>query len=119
MEANDLDTLSELVIEECDRIIDHEGHAPARVLVATFGSEVRDRLRDEHAFVRWEDSDDQTIVCETVHRSKGLEFDYVVLAATSNDMSDALLYVGVSRAIAGLTVIGPAALAARLGLELP
>lgn len=119
VEANDLDTLSELVIEECDRIIDHEGHAPARVLVATFGSEVRDRLRDEHAFVRWEDSDDQTIVCETVHRSKGLEFDYVVLAATSNDMSDALLYVGVSRAIAGLTVIGPAALAARLGLELP
>ncbi|MTA15196.1 MAG: hypothetical protein F2534_21595, partial [Actinobacteria bacterium] len=79
---------------------------------------VRDRLRSDHAFVRWEDSDDRTIICETVHRSKGLEFDYVVLAAVNNDMSDALLYVGVSRAIAGLTVIGPRALAERLGLDL-
>ncbi len=31
-------------------------------------------------------------------------------------MSDALLYVGASRAVTGLTVIGPTALAARLGL---
>ena len=118
-EANDLDTLGELVIEECDRLLDVEGHAPARVLVATFNTEVRDRLRSDHAFVRWEDGDEQTIICETVHRSKGLEFDYVVLAATTNDMSDALLYVGVSRAITGLTVIGPKALAARLGLDCP
>lgn len=117
VEAHDLDTLSELVMEECDRLLDHQGHAPARVLVATFSSEVRDRLRSDHAFVRWEDSDDRTIICETVHRSKGLEFDYVVLAAVNNDMSDALLYVGVSRAIAGLTVIGPNALAERLGLD--
>ena len=41
-EANDLDTLSELVIAEADRIVDHEGHAPARVLVATFSSAVLD-----------------------------------------------------------------------------
>ncbi|CAB4598997.1 unannotated protein [freshwater metagenome] len=41
-----------------------------------------------------------------------------MLAAVNNDMSDALLYVGVSRAIAGLTVIGPRALAERLGLDL-
>ena len=54
-----------------------------------------------------------------MHRAKGLEFDYVVLAATTNDMNDALLYVGVSRAIAGLTVIGPTTLATRLGLDTP
>lgn len=117
VEAYGLDALSELVMEECDRLLEHEGHAPARVLVATFSSEVRDRLREDHAFVRWEESDDRTIICETVHRSKGLEFDYVVLAAVNNDMSDALLYVGVSRAIAGLTIIGPRALAQRLGLD--
>ncbi len=115
--CDDLDSLSELVIEEIDRIVDHEGHAPARVLVATFSSEVRDRLRTEHAFVRWEDGDDRTVICETVHRAKGLEFDYVVLAATNDTMSDALLYVGVSRAVAGLTVIGPRGLLARLGLD--
>ena len=45
-----------------------------------------------------------------------LEFDYVVLAAADNLMSDALLYVGASRAVTGLTVIGPSALATRLGL---
>ncbi len=117
VEANDPDAVSELVIAEVDRLIDDQGHAPARILVATFASAVRDRLRGEHAFVRWEESDDQTVICETVHRSKGLEFDYVVLAAIDNDMSDALLYVGVSRAIAGLTVIGPVALAERLGLD--
>jgi hypothetical protein len=115
--CDDLDGLSELVIEEVDRIVDHEGHAPSRVLVATFSSEVRDRLRAEHAFVRWEDSDDRTVICETVHRAKGLEFDYVVLAAVNDTMSDALLYVGVSRAVAGLTVIGPRSLLDRLGLD--
>ncbi len=48
----------------------------------------------------------------------GLEFDYVILAATASDaVTDALLYVGVIRAIAGLTVVGPRAIAERLGIE--
>lgn len=53
-----------------------------------------------------------------VHRVKGLEFDCVVLAASAADtVSDALLYVGASRAIAGLTFVGPRTIAARLGLD--
>lgn len=51
------------------------------------------------------------IICENVHRVKGLEFDYVVQAATAADtVSDALRYVGVSRALVGLTVIAASAI---------
>ncbi len=115
-EANDLGAVAELVGEEIDRIVDFEGHSPPRVLVATFATEVRNRLRDEFALVPWESGTSTAIICENVHRVKGLEFDYVVLAAPANTMTKALLYVGVSRAISGLTVIGPRGLAARLGL---
>jgi DNA helicase IV len=67
--------------------------------------------------VPWEGGQSTTVICENVHRVKGLEFDYVILAASAADtVSDALLYVGASRAIAGLTLIGPKAIAARLGL---
>lgn len=115
-EANDIDEVVELVGEEIDRIIDLEGHETARVLIATFSSEVRDRLREDLALVPWEAGAPTTIVCENVHRMKGLEFDYVVLASPAADVSDMLLYVGVSRAVSGLTVIGPRGLAGRLGL---
>ena len=69
------------------------------------------------AFVPWEGGQATTVICENVHRVKGLEFDYVVLAASEADnVTDALLYVGASRAITGLTLVGPKAIAARLGL---
>ena len=120
-EANDVDSVAELVGEEIDRLVDFEGHDPERILVATFSTQVRDRLREEFAFVPWEQGQPTTIICENVHRVKGLEFDYVVLVATADDavsrVTDALLYVGVSRAIFGLTVIGPRSIADRLGIE--
>ena len=120
-EANDVDSVAELVGEEIDRLVDFEGHDPERILVATFSTQVRDRLREEFAFVPWEQGQPTTIICENVHRVKGLEFDYVVLVATADDavsrVTDALLYVGVSRAIFGLTVIGPRSIANRLGIE--
>jgi ATP-dependent exoDNAse (exonuclease V) alpha subunit len=52
-------------------------------------------------------------VCETVHRSKGLEYDAVVLVVDKLDVSDLHLYVGASRAVSLLTVIGPAGLEER------
>ena len=116
-EADTADAVAEIVGEEIDRIIDFEGHDPPRVLVATFSTALRDRLREELAFVPWEGGQATTVICENVHRVKGLEFDYVVLAASEADnVTDALLYVGASRAITGLTLVGPKAIAARLGL---
>jgi ATP-dependent exoDNAse (exonuclease V) alpha subunit len=39
------------------------------------------------------------------------------LVSETNDISDTLLYVGISRAVSELVIIGPQALARRLGLE--
>lgn len=115
--ADDVDVVYEHVGNEIDRIVDGEGHEPPRVLFATFNRALRDQLRDQFGFVQWEAGGSRAIVCETVHRMKGLEFDYVVLVAAPNDhVSDALLYVGASRAISGLSVIAPSEVGARLGL---
>ncbi len=51
-----------------------------------------------------------------VHRLKGLEFDTVILTATKDCEDEALLYVGVSRAVSELIVVGPRDFADRLGL---
>ena len=66
-------------------------------------------------FGSWEERGEHTIVCENVQRMKGLEFDVVVLVA-DDDVTDLLLYVGMSRAVSGFTLVGPASVAARLGL---
>jgi ATP-dependent exoDNAse (exonuclease V) alpha subunit len=56
------------------------------------------------------------VACENVHRIKGLEADTVVLASPDADVADTLLYVGISRAVSQLVLVGPRALAARVGL---
>jgi hypothetical protein len=88
------------------------------VLVATIRSSVRDRLREDYAFVGWESRDPMAIVCENVHRIKGLEYDHVILVVHDPDgpISDELLYVGASRAVMSLTVIGPPEVGDRLGI---
>jgi ATP-dependent exoDNAse (exonuclease V) alpha subunit len=76
---------------------------------------MRDRLRAAMAFGSWEQRGEHTYVCETVHRTKGLEFDFVVLVA-DEDVTDLLLYVGLSRALVGFSLVAPATVASRLGL---
>jgi hypothetical protein len=102
--------------EAIDVILDERDHAPESILVATASSQLRDQLINDYAFSRWEDRDHTTIVCENVHRMKGLEFDHLVLVVPDAATPDELLYVGVSCAILSLTVIGPRAVAERLHL---
>ena len=103
--------------EAIDVILDDRDHQPGTMLVATTAGAVRDQLIDEYGFVRWEDSTESTILCENIHRVKGLEFDHVILVLPDPDTADELLYVGLSRAVISLTVIGPASIAERLGLD--
>jgi hypothetical protein len=111
-----LDESIDLAGNEVDRIVETDGIDPRRVLFATFSRETRNALYEQLGMVRWEDRSEQTLACETVRRSKGLEYDYVVLVAGPDDeVTDAMLYVGCSRAVSGLTIIGPAELGARLG----
>ena len=117
MPADDLASATEAVGEEIDRVLDDDDRDPDRVLVLTVKRAVRDHLRAALGFVSWEESDERSIACETVHRAKGLEFDHVILVLPDDDVSDALLYIGVSRAISGLTIVGPEAVRQRLGLS--
>lgn len=114
--ADDLDAVVARVDAELERLTD-EGRDLNGVVVATFRSAVRDRLKSELDLVRWDDRLDGTVVCENVHRLKGLEFDTVILATLDDEDDLTKLYVGVSRAVAELVVVGPEQLAQRLGLE--
>ena len=100
------------------RPLEDRDHAASTVLVATIRSSVRDRLRGDYAFVAWDSGDPMAIVCENVHRIKGLEYDHVILVVHDPDgpVPDELLYVGSSRAVMSLTVIGPASVGERLDI---
>lgn len=87
--------------------LEDRGHGAQSILVATFTTAVRDLLRRSYAFVAWEDREPMAIVCENVHRVKGLEFDHVILVLHDDTVSDELLYVGLSSAVISATVIGP------------
>ncbi len=116
IEASDADAVENAVDAELQRIIENEGRSPAGVCVGTVRSGVRDHLRNALNLVRWEDRHEGQVVCENVHRLKGLEFDTVILAAAKDCEDEALLYVGVSRAVSELIVVGPREFADRLGL---
>lgn len=53
-------------------------------------------------------------MCENVHRAKGLEVDTVIFLSPTDDVDDTLLYIGLSRAVLELVVVGPRSLAERL-----
>ena len=83
--------------------------------VIASNQELRDRLRRELGFGTWEERGDK-IVCESVRRLKGTEFDTVILADDRGEFDQQKLYVAVSRAISQLIVVGPTSLGERLGL---
>jgi hypothetical protein len=114
-EADHLDAVTALVDAELERLED-EGRDPSGVCVATFHTTVRDQLRRQLDLCPWEARRDGSVVCENVHRLKGLEFDTVILAGPDDEDDLAVLYVGVSRAVSELVVVGPRPLAARLDL---
>lgn len=116
-EATDLDEIVAAVGAELERLR-AEDRDPDGIAVITTSSRSRDQLRGSLALRAW-DAPGPAVACETVHRAKGLEVDTVVLVADRPDVDDALLYVGVARAVAELVVIGPRAVADRLGMSAP
>ena len=76
---------------------------------------LRDTLRDELDLGSWDERDSK-IVCETERRLKGTEFDTVILVDPDYRMDDRALYIGISRAINQLFVVGSHELGLRLRL---
>lgn len=64
----------------------------------------------EFKLCRWSDRDEDNIVCETIHSTKGLERSAVILVNRDDEPDATLTYVGASRAVAYLAVIGTQAL---------
>jgi DNA helicase IV len=66
----------------------------------------------------WDERENKT-VCETERRMKGTEFDTVILVDPEDRMDDRALYIGISRAINQLFVVGSRELGERLRLVKP
>lgn len=112
----DTDGAATAARSELDRLVLDEERDPTQVAVLTFSSALRDRLLDELELVRWEQRGDG-VVCENVHRVKGLEADTVVLVADTDEVPRDLLYVGISRAVSELVLIAPPPVGTGLGLK--
>ena len=110
------DGLRSAVTDEIARLRS-QGFDDDSIAVICLDSAARDLLRQSPEFCRWEDRDEGRVVCETARRLKGLEYQTVVMVTSRWPIDDTLLYVAVSRAVLGLTVIGPPGLGERLGLE--
>jgi superfamily I DNA and RNA helicase len=116
--ATDIDNVAAVVEAELERIIEDELRDPARIGIVTIHGNDRDELRRRLELVAWEDRGDGAVVCETFRRAKGLEFDTVILVAPkAQDAAEVTpLYIGVSRAVSELVVVGSAEVADRLGI---
>jgi hypothetical protein len=79
---------------------------------------LRDQLRAELGLGSWDERENKT-VCETERRMKGTEFDTVILVDPEDRMDDRALYIGISRAINQLFVVGSRELGERLRLVKP
>ena len=122
-EAVDETSAVDAVRDELALLLGEGERDPSRVMVVTTRAATRDVLRAALGLVRWEaharSDTDRSVVCETVHRAKGLEADTVVLVCLDAEVRDTLLYVGVSRAVSELVLVCPEELARRFRLVPP
>lgn len=102
----------------------HHGVPRSQILVLTLRTWLRDELLDAAAerpedlpLARWEHRSEDTVLCETVHRTKGLERAAVILVGGHDDADAQLVYIGASRAIWSLTLVGQTQLAQIAGVE--
>lgn len=109
----------ELVLRIADRLLTDGGLEPHQVTVLATDKHLVDELRDlavsQASLVAL---GQHGVVCETVHRFKGLESDVIVLVLTSSgdtDIDRGLAYVGMSRARTMLFVLGTDATKEALG----
>lgn len=96
------------------------GIAFSQIAVLTTHRNTRDALLEEPIegcrLVRWADRGEDAVLCETVQRTKGLERIAVILVDMSAEPDRMLLYVGVSRAVSVLRLVGPQPLAHAVGV---
>ena len=102
------------------RWTDDFGVPLSQIAVLTTRRDARDTLFADQPegcpLATWEDRCEDAVLCETVHRVKGLERTAVVLVDMTGEPNRQLLYIGASRAVASLRLVGPPALAEAVGV---
>lgn len=105
-------------------LTDVHGVPRSQILVLTVRTWLRDELLgaatehpEELPLARWEHRSEDTVLCETVHRTKGLERAAVILVGGHDEADPQLVYIGASRAIWSLTLVGQPQLAEVAGLQ--
>lgn len=92
---------------------------PSQILVVTSHTELRDYLCSEvngdTTLTRWDSRTEDTVACETIHRTKGLERPGVIFVDMDEEPDPTLAYIATSRASAFLAVVGRQALMALVG----
>jgi hypothetical protein len=113
------------LVKEVRSVLDQmreQGRDPRSIIVQTNSKKARSSLlaHEDLGLVGWEQwsnaEDPNKVLCETVHRLKGLESDTAILAFDSHP-SDRLIYVACSRAISELSIVGVAETRVRLGFK--
>lgn len=120
IQVSTVDEAVDAVLSELSSMRDNEVWDLSKVLVATLGNKEKEALQaastEELSLVSWESVTNGHVLCETVHRTKGLEYDVVILVAPNQDAREQLLYVGASRAVSRLVLVSPTEVALRLGI---
>lgn len=100
--------------------------APSSIAVITTRVDLRDELLDPPIVAarlcRWDDRDEEVVVCETAYRLKGTEWEAVIVVNLEPAITAWLrdvLYVAVSRPRTWLTIIAPQDTRDLLGLTAP
>jgi len=108
---------------ELTTLIEQHRVLPSSIAVITTRADLRDHILqsppDALGLARWDDRDEETVVCETAHRLKGTEWEAVVLASlepANVEWLPAVLYVAVSRATTWLSVVAPSDTGEMLGM---
>lgn len=111
------------VAESVSTLINVHHIAPSDIAIITTRSDLREALLESDnqpaPFVRWSERDTGSIVCENVHKIKGLEWRAVILASLvpSDDLHlPKHLYVAITRATTWLHIVAPRETADLLGL---
>lgn len=93
-----------------DHLLEDEKVHPSEIAVLTTHTSTRDALigtvTGATSLTRWEERDSGSVLCETIHRTKGLEWTAVIIASLDDPISEQLLYIGASRPRMHLTLIG-------------
>lgn len=103
-----ISNIAQLVAREISRLTVELEIPSSQIAVLARHRQLRDRLISSpmpSPLVRWEDRDEGKIVCETIHRVKGLERVAVILIDLDEAQDGMTEYIGASRAILHLVKV--------------